>query len=90
VPPALSPEFDARLRAEFPPGSRGEQLLGAFERQGFGAASQCDDDSSIRFVTFRQRGGSLFFHPIWAQAFWKVDDANRIVWTKGFVVYTGL
>jgi len=35
-------------------------------------------------------GGSLFQWQIDASVYWKIDEARKIVWTKGFVMYISL
>lgn len=87
-PLAISPELDARLRQRFPPGSDEDRLVAELRHEGFGEPSVCQD-ASVRFARFQQRGGGMLWFPMWAAAYWKVDDAGRIVWTRGFVAFTG-
>jgi len=86
----VSPEFNERLMQEFPPGTTEDRLVTSLVGQGFGGVSPCEADSSIRSVEFNQHGGGMAVFRIGATVFWKVDSANTIIWTKGFVIYYGL
>lgn len=87
---AISPEFDARLTRGFPAGTTEAILIEALTSQGFKVLKPCRSDPSIRIASFRQEGGGLLVYPMMATVYWKVNEANTIEWTKGFVVFTGL
>jgi len=87
---ALSPELNERLTKEFPPGTDESQLIGLLTKQGFEMQPSCSNDQSIHRASFTQHGGSGFAYRMLADIFWKVDERNAIVWTKGFVMNNGL
>jgi hypothetical protein len=89
-PLALSPELDRRLAELFPAGSSEDKLVDTLRTQGFELMPSCKNEHSIRIAAFIQRGGGLLSYPITANVYWKVDETGNIVWTKGFVRYTGL
>ncbi len=76
----LSPELDERLWRQFPPGTPEARLISALAEQRFEQPIPCKDDETIRSANFFQQGTR-------AEVFWKVDQANNIVWTKGFIFY---
>jgi hypothetical protein len=84
---ALSPELNQRLQQEFPPGSREDALVSSLVRQQFQIQSPCRDDNSIRVARFQQHGG---LYPMTADVYWKTDQDNNVIWTKGFIQFTGL
>jgi hypothetical protein len=86
---ALSPEFNVRLRNDFPPGSPEQTLVDSLQRQGFREAGSCKSDPSIKVATFYAKGTGLLPYATIAEAYWQTDG-DRIVWTKGFVRYSGL
>ena len=89
-PLALSPELNQRLIREFPHGSSGKRIEEVLTRQRFHMLPPCQNDRSIRAALFHQIGGGFFGpYPIRATVYWKVNRGNKIVWTKGFVEYTG-
>jgi hypothetical protein len=86
---AISPEFDARLMKDFPSGTRESTLIEALTSRGFKVLEPCRSDLSVRRASFRQRGGGgLAVYPMTAIAYWKVDEANVVEWTRGFVFFT--
>jgi hypothetical protein len=87
---ALSPELEQRLLSEFPPGSNESRIVDALTKQGFKMFPPCKTDQSIHGAEFVQHGGGAFTYQIMASIYWKVDETNAIVWTKGFVAYHGL
>jgi len=89
-PLATSPELDRRLAQSFPPGSSERKLVDTLRNQGFELLPSCRSDHSIHVAAFDQHGGGILFNPITANIFWQVDEADNIVWTKGFVRYVGL
>ena len=89
-PLALSPELDQRLAQAFPPRSNEKQLLKTLGEQGFKFLPPCRGDNSIREAEFNQHGGGVIWFPLTANVFRKVDEADNVVWTKGFVRYMGL
>lgn len=91
MPLALSPELNQRLMQEFPRGSSQDRLTSALVQQGFTLEPRpCTEDRSVRMAWFSQHGGGFAGpYPMHANIFWKVDRSNRLVWTKGFVEYTG-
>jgi hypothetical protein len=90
LPFALSPELNQRLSHEFPPGSPADRLKKALLQQGFQMLPACENDRSIHVAIFDQHGAGFFGpYPIHAVIYWKVDRANGVAWTKGFVDYTG-
>jgi hypothetical protein len=86
---ALSPEFNDRLRNDFPPGSAAQTLVDSLLKQGFRDAGYCKSDQSIKLATFYAKGNGLLPYATIAEAYWQTDG-DRIVWTKGFVRYSGL
>jgi hypothetical protein len=86
---ALSPEFNDRLKHDFPPGSPEQTLVDSLERQGFRQAGSCKSDPSIKVASFYAKGTGLLPYATMAEAYWQTDG-DRIVWTKGFVSYSGL
>ncbi len=89
-PLALSPELNKRLADEFPAGQSEELLTQTLIKQRFELRPACLKDRSIRSAEFIQRSGSLFHWPIHAWVYWKIDEAWKLVWTKGFVMYYSL
>jgi hypothetical protein len=91
-PPAgqPSPELNQRLLEAYPPGTDGARLATELENQGFKMRPPCAEDETIRRASFWQRPKGFLPYTISATAYWKVDTANRVVWTKGFVSYSGL
>lgn len=87
---ALSPEFNSRLAAEFPPGSAEKDLIATLRHQGFQPAGTCPTDARIKIWGFHAEGSGFSGPAITAQAYWQADSQDRVVWTKGFVAYTGL
>jgi hypothetical protein len=86
---ALSPEFNERLRNDFPPGSPAQTLVDSLLNQGFRYAGYCKSDQSIKLTTFYAKGSGILPYATIAEAYWQTDG-DRIVWTKGFVSYSGL
>jgi len=89
-PLALSPELNKRLADEFPAGQSEELLTQALMSQRFELQPDCVKDRSIRSAEFIQRSGSLFHWPVHAWVFWRIDEARKLVWTKGFVTFDAL
>jgi hypothetical protein len=87
---AVSPEFNSRLENAFPQGSPEEALIDSLTGQGFVLIGQCKADSTIRFLSFHAEGSGFLPYATNAQVYWQADANGRIVWTKGFVRYTGL
>jgi hypothetical protein len=85
VPPDYS-----RLASAFPPGSPQTALIDSLVGQGFVLSGECKADSTIRIASFHANGRGFIAYATNAQAYWQVDTDGRIVWTKGFVSYTGL
>ena len=89
-PLALSPELDQLLAQAFPPGSSEKQLLKTLAEQGFKFLPPCKGDNLVRAAAFTQQGGGIIWLPLTANVFWRIDEADNVVWTKGFVSYMGL
>ena len=89
-PVAVSPELNRRLAELFPSGSSERTLVDALRSQGFELMLSCKGDLSIHIAAFVQHGTGLLSHPMTAEIYWKTDEADNIVWTKGFVRYVGL
>jgi len=87
---AISPEFNDRLATRYPPGSAEIRLLEDLTREGFKDSGHCESEPAIRIMAFHADGIGLLVSAITAQAYWQSDAQGRIVWTKGFVAYTGL
>ena len=86
----LSPELNQRLAEQFPTGSPENALVQSLISQGFTVTRRpCDNDAAILHANFQQRGGGLFYYPMAANVFWKADS-GKVVWTKGFVEFSGL
>jgi hypothetical protein len=82
----VSPELDKRIRDEFPPGSSEADLVATLKDQRFGPPTPCQGNTSVRHSHFVQPKDA----PIDANVYWRVDDANKIVWTHGFVFFVSL
>jgi hypothetical protein len=89
-PLALSPELNQSLTQAFPVGSSEKRLAETLRQQGFELLPACSSDTSVHAAAFTQHGGGLLSYPLTANVFWKVDESGNVVWTKGFVRYTGL
>jgi hypothetical protein len=89
-PEALSPEFDARLKQRFPPGTPAKELTAELGQWAFTISESCQDDPTIKMAHFRETEGRVLFMPMTASVYWKVDAGGRITWTKGFVAFAGL
>ena len=89
-PLAISPEFNERLAKRYPPGSSEKRLIEDLSRQGFKDAGSCEGEPTVRILTFSADGIGLVVSSITATAYWKVDPQGKVLWTKGFVAYTGL
>lgn len=87
---AISPEFDQRLRNEFPPGTDSNTLINSLTAQGFVLAGVCKNEPTIQIATFYQKGQGFLPYDTFAQVFWKTNEQGRIIWTKGLVSYSGL
>jgi hypothetical protein len=90
TPLALSPELNQRLSQAFPPGSSAKRLADSLQQQGFKLLPPCVGDNSIRAASFSQQDGGVLTFPLTANVFWKVDQADNVIWTKGFVRYLAL
>jgi hypothetical protein len=77
---AISPELNQRLSEKFPLGSSEIALVRELQKQRFNMRGACKDDPSIRFAEFTENNFR-------AAVYWKVEGADTIVWTKGFVFY---
>jgi hypothetical protein len=90
----VSPDLEQRLREQFPPGSSDAPLVAALERQGFATPSFCGPYSTARYACYLGLKDSTTGKPIpndvSACVYWKVDDANRIIWTHGYLHFLSL
>lgn len=88
---ADSPELDRRLQMEFPSGTPEHELIAKLRQMGFGTMSRCDDDQAIRMARYDQAAQPdvFLFFPMTATVYWKVDKNTNVVWSKGFVSFTG-
>ncbi len=89
-PEALSPELDARLREQFPPGTPADTLVTNLKGWHFEIAESCSEDPSIKRAHYQEPEGWIVFMPMTANIYWKVGQDGSIVWTKGFVAFAGL
>lgn len=87
---AVSPDMERRLQAEFPPGSSEDNLIQSLVTQGFKLSAPCDTDLTIHTATFFRKGRGILTYDIASTVYWKTDSQNQIVWTKGFLSYSGL
>jgi hypothetical protein len=87
---AISPEFNSRLEKSFPPGSAEQALIDSLEKQGFVLNGHCKSDPTINEASFHANGTGFLPYATIAAAYWQADAEGRIVWTKGFVRYSGL
>lgn len=87
---AVSPEVEQRLRDQFPPGSDDQRLISSLTAQGFSLVKPCETDQTIQRASFFQKGTGILPYDIFASVYWKIDDQRHIIWTKGFVSYSGL
>jgi hypothetical protein len=90
----VSPDLEKRLRDQFPPGSSDVPLVAALEIQGFATPSLCGPYSTARYACYVGLKDSATGKPIpndvSACVYWKVDDANRIIWTHGYLHFLSL
>ena len=77
---AISPELHRRLAEQFPPGSSEIVLVRELQKQRFKVQGACKGDPAIRFAEFHENGYR-------AAVYWRVEDADTIAWTKGFVFF---
>ena len=85
-----SPNLTARLARAFPPGSDAGRVSSTLAAQGFEPSGACQTDPSVRFAIYDDPPGHLRgIFETHAVVFWKADAADRILWTRGFVAYTG-
>jgi hypothetical protein len=91
LPIADTPEFNRRLSREFPAGSMEGHLITTLEQIGFKMIGGCKDDPTIHIARFDQTVSTLdlFPTPLTAMVYWKTDARKNVVWTKGFIAYTG-
>ena len=87
---AVSPELSDRLGRQFPPGSSASALKEELLTDGFEAPTMCEADPTIMRAAFFQKGSGLLPYDVNASVYWKADSDSKIVWTKGFIFYTGL
>jgi len=87
---AVSPELSDRLGQQFPPGSPASGLEEELSADGFGPPTACAADPTIMSASFFQKGEGLPPYDVNAAVYWKADGGGKIVWTKGFIFYTGL
>ena len=88
---ADSPELDRRLQVEFPTGTTERDLVTKLQMMGFHTIGHCENDHTIRIARYDQANqpNIFLFFPMTATVFWKVDENANIVWSNGFVFYTG-
>jgi len=86
---AVDSKFNERLRNDFPPGSPEQTLVDSLRKQGFRDAGYCKSDPTIKVAAFYAKGTGLLPYATIAEAYWQTDG-DRILWTKGFVHYSGL
>jgi hypothetical protein len=91
------PELNQRLQQLSPAGSSSNVLADTLNKQGFIIELPCKNDKSTysaSFVQHRVKSGfeisSLPTYTAIASIYWKVDQAENIVWEKGFIAYDGL
>ncbi len=87
---AVSPEVEQRLRDEFPPGSSDDRLVAVLTAQGFKLIEPCETDQTIQRASFFQKGTGIIPYDVNATVYWKIDNQRRVIWTKGFLSYSGL
>ena len=87
---ALSPQLNARLLRQFPPGTDSREIVSTLLVQRFSLAGVCNTDDTIHIAIFNQNSSIRLMWATHAVVYWKVDVRGRIVWTKGFVEYAGL
>jgi hypothetical protein len=76
--------------SNFPPGTPERELADSLQRQGFVLDGHCESDASIKVASFYAKGTGILPYATIAQAYWHTDAEGCIVWTKGFVRYSGL
>jgi hypothetical protein len=86
---ADTPEFDLRLSREFPNGSSNAHLVATLEQMGFRSIGNCDTDPSIHVERYDQEPLVLGLYPLTATVYWKTDPKKKVLWTRGFIFYTG-
>ncbi len=87
---AVSPEMEQRLKKEFPPGTHNDRLIAALTAQGFTIAAPCETDKTIQQASFFWTESGFHVANVFATVYWKLDERGRVVWTKGFIFYSGL
>src|ERR1700676_952099 len=80
-PPALSPEFNARLESKYPPGSADAVLVRELTAAGFKSTGACKADPNTHILAF---GDKKTIPNVVAEVYWQADSKGRISWTKGF------
>jgi hypothetical protein len=87
---AVSPEFSSRLENAFPPRSPEQASIDSLTAHGFELRGQCKADPTIRIAGFHANGSGFLAYAPNAEVYWQANADGRIVWMKGFVMYTGL
>ena len=89
---ADAPELDRRLKAEFPPGTAEIELVTNLQKIGFRPTGSCKDDGTIHIARYDQppQPDVFLFFTMTATIYWKIDENDKVVWSKGFVVYNAL
>jgi hypothetical protein len=87
---SMSPELDARIREQFPLGTEAVRLIDFLTAQGFKLAGECPTDPTIQRAEYFLRSEGFLRFASSAAVYWKTDDQNRIVWTRGFFSVYGL
>ena len=90
MPLALSPELDARLHERYPPGTPASKLVSDLHNWQFVDSKSCANDPTVQSAYYDEPKGPLTFYSMFANVYWKVDTGGRIVWTEGFVAFSGL
>jgi hypothetical protein len=76
---AVSPEFNGRLEAAFPPGSPQAVLIDSLTAQGFVLSGQCKTDSTVKIALFHLDGRALSRLEMGAEVYWQARGRpNRV------------
>ena len=84
-----SPEIQARLDRDFPPGSPEAALIAELKNQGF-EIRRCQTDAAIGIAEFYRKGDGAASATLAAgRIMWRKDPKGQLEWTNGNIAYTG-
>lgn len=86
----ISPELTEHLASAFPAGTAEATMIASLTQQGFELPEPCKSDTTIKRAVFNRKGSGLIPYTTFAQVYWQTDASGRVLWTKGFIAFTGL